>query len=123
MAQKKTIKASFVLYHEDYEATREFTLEQKGQIWNAIFEYSIHGKIPKLAPSLTVAFRFMRNKLDRDLVKYQQTCARNAENGRKGPVAKIQKPVSDWPGAAGHSSRAVTTPCHRPVAVAADKEI
>ncbi len=102
MAKKKTIKANFVLYHEDYEATREFTLEQTGQLWNAVFEYSIQGRIPKLDPQLTVAFRYIRGKLDRDLVKYQETCARNAENGRKGPAAKIRKQVSDWPGAAGH---------------------
>ena len=110
MAKKKTIKANFVLYYEDYEATREFSLEQKGQLWNAIFEYSIHGKIPKLDPPLTVAFRFIQGKLDRDLVKYQETCTRNAENGRKGPVAKIQKPVSDWPDEEEHSGS------HKPTA-------
>lgn len=109
MAKKKTLKASFVLYYEDYEATREFTLEQKGQLWNAVFEYSIHGKVSELDPQLTVAFRYIRGKLDRDLVKYQEVCARNTENGRKGPVAKIQKPVPDWPDEEEHSGSHIPT--------------
>lgn len=110
MAKKKIIKANFVLYHEDYEATREFTLEQKGQLWNAVFEYSIQGKVPELDPQLTVAFRYIRGKLDRDLVKYQEVCARNAENGRKGPAAKIRNQVSDWPDEEEHSGS------HKPTA-------
>lgn len=93
MAQKKSLKASFVLYHEDYEATREFTLEQKGRLWNAVFEYAIRSKIPELDAQLTVAFRYIKGKLDRDLVKYQETCARNSENARK----RIAKVTDDWP--------------------------
>lgn len=93
MAKKKSMKASFVLYHEDYEATREFTLEQKGQLWNAVFEYAICGKIPELDPQSTVAFRYIKGKLDHDLVKYQETCARNSENARK----RVAKVTDDWP--------------------------
>ncbi|NLX27956.1 MAG: hypothetical protein GXY59_03190 [Bacteroidales bacterium] len=75
---------SFLLYHSFYEPVKEMTLEEKGMLFDAIYEYQISGVIPELTPALKVAFLYMKSQFERDSKKYERVCNRNRENGLKG---------------------------------------
>jgi len=78
------VKKSFILYHDQFDAIEDLTVEQKGNLLNAIFIYSRCGKISNLDPVVNMAFKFFRVTLDRDAEKWKQIAARNKENGKKG---------------------------------------
>lgn len=91
MADKK----SFVMY-ADYEENFELLSDEElGRLIRAIFGYVNDGLIPELAPSAQMAFSFIRKNLDRDKAKYEETCRRRAEAGRRSGEARRAKADSD----------------------------
>lgn len=91
MADKK----SFVMY-ADYEENFDLLSDEElGRLIRAIFGYVNDGLIPSLSPSTQMAFSFIRKNLDRDKAKYEETCRRRAEAGRRSGEARRAKADSD----------------------------
>lgn len=91
MADKK----SFVMY-ADYEENFDLLSDEElGRLIRAIFGYVNDGLIPSLSPSTQMAFSFIRKNLDRDKAKYEETCRRRAEAGRRSGEARRAKADND----------------------------
>lgn len=79
-----TEKKSFVLYLDYFPAFEKLSLSERGELITAIFEYAKTGIEPDLNPVLEMAFSFIRQSMDRDNIKWEQTKKARAEAGRKG---------------------------------------
>ena len=77
-------KNSFVLYHNYREVLTDLTDEQLGKLFRALFDYEIDRTEPKFSGELKIAFGFIKKDLDINLVKYDNICKRNRENGQNG---------------------------------------
>ena len=68
-------KDSFVLYGSQYDAIKDFTNEQKGELLDALFRYVIEAKTPNIKDrEVRVAFAFFRMQIDMDTQKYEAIC-------------------------------------------------
>lgn len=88
-AFKLTDKKSFVLYHDIREPLEQLTMEQRGELFTAILDYSEHGTLPLFTGELRMAFAFIRSAIDRDAVAWEQKRKKRAEAGRLGGLAKV----------------------------------
>jgi len=85
-------KDSFVLYKSLYEPIKALSTEEKGVFLDAIFKYQLDGTIDNsMNPMVRMAFLFFKNQFDLDAKKYEDTCNKRAEIGRKGGLAKASK--------------------------------
>lgn len=92
MAEKK----SLILY---YEYEKQFALlsdSQLGRLIRSMLDFEIYGEVPDFSddPALEMTFSFISAQLERDKSKYEQKCAVNAANGKKGGRPSKQS-VSD----------------------------
>ncbi len=55
-------KQSFVLYKSFYKPTKGLSLEQKGMLYDAIFNYQIEGIEPEPDSEIIMAFMFFQNQ-------------------------------------------------------------
>ena len=74
----------FPFYHSYREKTRKLSDQELGRLLRALLEYSITGQRPELEGRECIAFDFIADDMDRAKYNYYLTCARNAENGKKG---------------------------------------
>ena len=79
-----TEKKSFILYHDTYAPIKALTQEQKGDLLDAIFHYSMDNQEDKLPPIVSLAFQFIKNYLDRDYEKWEKRAEASRDNGAKG---------------------------------------
>lgn len=81
MAKKK----SFILYLDSYtESVGALSFEQKGMLFDAIFNHvGANAEKPELG-LLNLAFDNIKATLDRDAKRYEKICIRNSENGKRG---------------------------------------
>ena len=85
-------KNSFVMYHEWKTYFDMLTLDEKGELITAIFEYQVNEKVnDNLSPMLLMAFAFMKNQFDRDSASYEEKRQQLVENGKKGGRPKKPK--------------------------------
>ncbi len=78
-------KKGFILYKNFENQFRLLTLEQRGELITAVFEYARAGEIcGELTPLVAMAFTIIKDSLDRDQEAYTQRCEQNARNGRLG---------------------------------------
>lgn len=80
MADKK----SFIFYHEWAEILKKLPIDEVGNIILALIEYSESGTVTELSPIADIAFTAFKQTIDKDTEKWEATCQKNAENGRKG---------------------------------------
>jgi hypothetical protein len=78
-----SMKESFLIYKSTYSAIKGLSLEEKGLLLDAIFQYNIEGILIDLPPVLKMAFSFMKDQFDRDNKKYEAICRRNRSNIQK----------------------------------------
>ena len=83
-------KNSFLIYIDYEEQFSLLTDEQLGQLIRAIMKYEKTSEIPKLDGMLKMAFSFIKTQLDRDREKYEEKCAKNRENAKRGGRPKKQ---------------------------------
>lgn len=83
-------KNSFLIYTDYEEQFNLLTDEQLGQLIRAIMQYEKTGEILKLDGMLKMAFSFIKTQLDRDREKYEEKCAKNRENAKRGGRPKKQ---------------------------------
>jgi hypothetical protein len=77
-------KVSFLMYLDYEEHFKLMTDEQLGQLLRAIMEYEKTRQVPQLDGMVKMAFSFIKAQLDRDREKYEEKCAKNKENGKRG---------------------------------------
>lgn len=84
-------KNSFVLYDTDGDLLDFLTDEEAGKLFRAIFDYR-RGVEPELTDKgPKTAFRIIRSHLEIDARKYEETCERNRQSGKKGGEANAKR--------------------------------
>ena len=76
-------RQSFILHNDTLGVLDKLTDEQAGRLFKAISEYQITGKEPE-DPIIAIIFFPFKAQFDRDDLKYEKTCERNRNNGKKG---------------------------------------
>lgn len=84
-------KDSFVLYNSYYDLLEDLGMEQRGTLLTAILEHSRGMDQTELDPITKLAYRVIASQLDRDRKKWERTCKKRAEAGRRGGLAKASK--------------------------------
>ena len=79
-------KNSFVVYTEIEEILDELTDEQAGQLFKGMVSYVSKQEEPKFSGILKFIFIPIRQGLDRDLTKWEQTKEKRAAAGRLGGI-------------------------------------
>lgn len=88
-------KNSILLYTSDYEAVKDLSLEEKGMLFDAIFEYVLTGNIKELPPIILLAFKFFRIHIDENNKKWNDIKTKRKEAGSKGGEAKAKQNVAN----------------------------
>lgn len=81
-------KEGFIVYKSFYEPIKELSLEHKGLLLVAIFEYQVNNRIIDLPSECRMAFKFFKNQFDLDVKKYTKICEKRAAAGSKGGTKK-----------------------------------
>lgn len=83
---------SFVFYTHYAKKMKKLSPEQAANLLFAICDYVEHGTEPELDDTAAdMCFSFIRTQLDKDIAKYENTCKKRAEAGRKGAAATNSK--------------------------------
>lgn len=83
VSKQQQMKKGFILHLDSLSVLDILTDEQAGKLFKAIRNYNL-GDEPDLDLSLSIAFLPFKNQFQRDSEKYERTCERNTENGKKG---------------------------------------
>lgn len=84
-------KVSFILYDIHYQTIENLGLsrEEKGDLFDAIFQYHMNGTTEvELSTLAFAAFQFIKTQIDRDTARYKEVCERRRMNGAKGGAPK-----------------------------------
>lgn len=95
MANKKK-PPGFMIYLGDCKWLKVLTLEQRGQLLDALVSYADAGEcvIDDGDSVLKLLFDTMADAIDRDRKKYNDTCDKNSDNARKGWESKRRNPTN-----------------------------
>lgn len=77
-------KTNFLLYNDMMEQFSLLSREQRGDLIMTIFSYVNGIELPEVEPIVGMAFSFIKARLDKDREAYENKCAQNTENGKKG---------------------------------------
>lgn len=77
------VKKSFLMYVDMYAPTAALSLEQKGELWDAVFKFHSGEAVSISDPMAQMAFSFFRQVFERDAEEYERRCEKNRENVRK----------------------------------------
>lgn len=78
------MKNSFVLYTDYIEQVQLLNDQQAGQLFRAILNYATGKNLPDLDGMTTMAFSFIRTRMDRDAAEYQKTVEARSKAGKLG---------------------------------------
>ena len=76
------VRESFLLYKSFYEPIKTLSLEDKGALLEAIYEYQLSGVEPPNTSPVHMAFLFFKNQFRLDDIKYNETCENNKTNAK-----------------------------------------
>ena len=78
-------KNNFILYHEMYDSIEEVSDEIAGKVLKSIFLYSMNGEQPdfKKGTVESLLFKQIKNTIDINNAKYEETCERNRKHAEK----------------------------------------
>lgn len=83
-------KNSFVLQTRLNGVVAKLSDKQAGVLFKSILEYAENGVLVNFEDSAVgIAFEFVRQDLDYTAKKYAETCAKRAESGKRGGLAKL----------------------------------
>lgn len=88
-------KEGFIIYKSFYEPIKELSLDHKGLLLSAIFEYQINKRVIELPIECRMAFKFFKNQFDLDEKKYNKICEKRAEAGRKSAERKLKEMLTN----------------------------
>lgn len=84
-------KNSFVLQTRLNAVVAKLSDKQAGVLFKSILNYAVNGTVANFEDSaVDIAFEFVKQDIDYATAKYEQTCKRNAENGKLGGRPKKQ---------------------------------
>ena len=75
---------SFNAYHSYLTAIEPLNDAERGRLFTALLTYSSTGEVPDLRGNERFVFPQMKWQIDRDKGNYNDFCARQSENGKKG---------------------------------------
>ena len=79
------MKDSFVLFKQHYSLIQELSLEQRGKLLTAIYEWQLSGDVPSFDDLLVkVVFVSMSQAIEASDRKYEEVCERRREAGKLG---------------------------------------
>lgn len=81
-------KKSFVFNCEWQKVLKEYPAEVRLEVYDAIIEYVVSGRLSELKPLAKMAFSFIKNEIDYNQRKYDEKVERNRVNGSKGGAPK-----------------------------------
>ena len=85
-------KKGFIVHDTYYEQILLLSMEERGALWTAMFEYHRDGKLPdNFSPLLTMAFVGIKQAMDQDRIQYEKRCDASRANGKKGGRPKKEK--------------------------------
>ncbi len=84
-------KNSFVLFHEIRPILELLSDKERGQLFLALLDYSEHGELPAFSGALNMAFLIIRGSMDRMYGKWEETCRRRSEAGKKSAALRAAK--------------------------------
>lgn len=85
----------FPLFFKNKDKLKYLSMEQRGELLTALFDYAAGGAIPEVDGIVGFAFEIFREDIDSSLEHYKETCEKNRENGRKGGRPKKNPTVSE----------------------------
>ena len=96
----KKERKSFILFTDFADKFELLSLEDRGILISAVFDYVITGE--EYAGDnmfVRLAFSFIRSALDRGMEAYDERCERNARNGKKGgrPQKNLEEETQNNP--------------------------
>lgn len=74
------------------EVLRGYPAEVRLEVYDAIIEYAQSGTLPQLKPIGNMAFSFIKNEIDYNAERYNETCEKRKEAGKRGAGNRWQKP-------------------------------
>ncbi len=81
----------FPLFFKDRDKLKYLSMEQRGELLTALFDYAADGNIPELDGLIGFAFEVFREGIDTSLEKYEETCRKRQEAAKKGAAARWGK--------------------------------
>lgn len=79
----KKEKPSFIMYKDYWQWFKLLSDAELGNLTRAIFDYERNGILPQdLGDKESLAFAVIKENLDRDRQKYEETCERNKKIAR-----------------------------------------
>lgn len=84
-------KNGFVLYKDQKGLFNYLTDEQAGQLIKTIFSYISDENPTPSDPIVNIAFESVKSRLKDDLVKWEETCVKRSEAGKKGMASRYNK--------------------------------
>lgn len=85
----------FPLFFKDRGKLKYLSMEQRGQLLTALFDYAADGNVPEMDGLTGFAFEVFREGIDTSLERYKETCRKNRENGKKGGRPRKNPTVSE----------------------------
>ena len=85
---------SFNAYHSYLTAIEPLNDAERGRLFTALLTYSSTGEVPDLRGNERFVFPQMKWQIDRDKSSYNDFCARQTENGKKG--GRPKKPTVNF---------------------------
>ena len=89
------MKESFILYTEQKVVIDKLTDEQAGQLIKAIYEYAETEEAPKLDMLIDLVFTPIKQSIDRNSEKWEETKQKRSEAGKKGMATRWKQDNND----------------------------
>ena len=83
-------KDSVIFYKSHYLVVKDFSNEQLGRLYRALFEKQLGNEVV-LENDIKIAFNFINNQMLVDEKKYKEKSEKLSENGKKGGAPKGNK--------------------------------
>lgn len=84
------MKDSFVLYTKYLDNIQALSMEQRGMLFTSLMLYASGQEPAEMDPVTAMAFGFIKTQMDKDIQKYNETCAKRSEAGKLGGRPKKQ---------------------------------
>lgn len=78
------MKDSFVLYTKYLDNIQALSMEQRGMLFTSLMLYASGQEPEEMDPVTAMAFSFIKSQMDKDIEKYNETCAKRSEAGKLG---------------------------------------
>lgn len=85
------MKDSFVLYTKYLDNIQALSMEQRGMLFTSLMLYASGQEPEEMDPVTAMAFSFIKSQMDKDIEKYNETCAKRSEAGKLGGRPKKQE--------------------------------